>query len=204
MHDLNQHWNRVFAGKSDQELGWYENNPAQTLRYVDRAGLEQHSRIMIAGAGTSNVVEALLSRGHELILNDISDQALATLKQRTGEPESITWLHHDMAQPLPQGIAPVHMWLDRAVLHFITDESGIQRYFDNLRSLVQADGYVLLAEFSTSGATECAGLKVHRYSLEEMQQRLGLEFTLQAHEFYTYTTPNQEARPYLYALFQRC
>jgi len=204
MSDLHQHWNSIFTGKSDQELGWYESSPSQTLKYLDKAGLDNPSRIMLPGAGTSNVVEALLERGHELILNDISDLALEKLKKRTGEPESVTWLHHDMAQPLPEGIAPVHMWVDRAVLHFITDESGIQRYFDNLRSLVQADGYVLLAEFSASGATECAGLKVHRYSLEEMQERLGPEFRLQAHESYTYTTPNEQSRPYLYALFQRC
>lgn len=200
---LDQHWNTLFASKSDPELGWYESNPVQTLTFVDKAELDNHARIMIPGAGTSNVVDELLVRGHALTLNDISDQALAKLSERVGEPEGVTWLHCDMAQPLPAGLDPVSMWIDRAVLHFITAEAGIQCYFNNLRSLVRPGGYVLLAEFATTGATECAGLEVHRYSLDEMQYRMGPGFTLQAHEAYTHTTPNNEPRPYLYALFRK-
>lgn len=203
MSSLDQHWNSIFTTSSDSELGWYESNPAQTLKFVDRAELEDNARIMIPGAGTSNVVDELLDRGHELILNDISDQALAKLKQRIGESERVTWLHYDMSLPIPGGIPSVSMWVDRAVLHFITEEPGIQCYFDNLRTLVRPGGYALLAEFSTSGATECAGLEVHRYSVDEMQHRLGHEFVLQEHEQYTYTTPNDQPRPYLYALFRR-
>lgn len=39
--------------------------------------------------------------------------------------------------------------------------------------------------------------------LPEMQHRMGSGFTLLAHEAYTHTTPNDEPRPYIYALFQR-
>lgn len=203
MNGLNEHWNSLFTDRSDLELGWYESNPAQTLTFIEKVQLDDHARIMIPGAGTSTVVDELLARGHELILNDISDQALAKLQQRIGEPEGVSWLHHNMALPLPEGLAPVSMWIDRAVLHFLTQEADIDGYFKNLRSLVRPGGYVLLAEFSTDGATQCAGLAVHRYSLEEMQHRIGSGFTLLAHEAYTHTTPNDDPRPYIYALFQR-
>ena len=68
---------------------------------------------------------------------------------------------------------------------------------------MHAGGFVLLAEFSTIGALKCAGLKLHRYSVEEMGERLGADFELVKHEDYTFTNPDDEPRPYVYALYRR-
>jgi len=62
---------------------------------------------------------------------------------------------------------------------------------------------VLLAEFSKTGAPRCAGLDVHRYSADEMSERLGREFVLVESEDYTFVNPAGAPRPYVYALFQR-
>jgi len=60
-----------------------------------------------------------------------------------------------------------------------------------------------LAEFSKEGHPQCAGLEVHRYSLDELSKNLGTSFKLISHFNYTYTNPFGAARPYIYTLFKR-
>lgn len=204
MIEKNQHWNNIFASKSDAELGWYESGAAQTLKFLDGIPPVELQTIFLPGAGTSVLVDELLSRGARLILNDISDEALNKLKQRiTHDDDRLTWLHHDISKPLPANVPPCGVWIDRAVLHFLLDENDIAGYFANLHQTVQKGGYVLLAEFSTNGAAKCAGLELHRYSVDELSARLGNEFELVKQEDYTFINPFGDPRPYIYALYKR-
>jgi len=204
MDGLVEHWNRVFSGKADSELGWYEGDARQTLVLLDLIPSNTSQTVFLPGAGTSMLVDALLAKGMRLILNDISDEALHRLKRRIGEQgEHVVWLHHDIAKPLPAIIPQVDLWVDRAVLHFLLDEADITGYFTNLRAILKPGGHVLLAEFAETGATRCAGLDVHRYSAAEMAQRLGPGFSLVKAEDYIFTNPAGAPRPYVYALFRR-
>ncbi|MFA7233065.1 MAG: class I SAM-dependent methyltransferase [Terrimicrobiaceae bacterium] len=200
----NHHWNAIFSTKTDPELGWYESDASQTLKFLDLIPGNKTATIFLPGAGTSVLVDELLSRGSRLILNDISEEALNKLKERTGNMEGqISWLHHDISTPLPEGLPHADIWIDRAVLHFLLEEADIQSYFNNLRSAVSPEGYILLAEFATDGAPKCAGLDLHRYSVEEMTERLGTGFALLKHEEYTFINPYGDPRPYIYALYKR-
>lgn len=203
MTSKDQHWNKIFSAKADPELGWYENDVSQTLKFLDLIPPNERSTVFLPGAGTSVLVDELLGRGHELVLNDISDEALKKLRERIGEAEGLTWLHHDISRSIPPGIPQADVWIDRAVLHFLIEEADIRGYFANLRSTVRPGGFALLAEFSTEGASMCAGLDVHRYSLEELMQRTGEEFDLLAHEDYTFINPEGDERPYIYTLFRK-
>lgn len=198
-----EHWNKIFSSKADTELGWYEDDVTQTLKFLAHIPSSKAGQVFLAGAGTSLLVEELLQRGYSLILNDISDGALEKLRRRLGTNDKLTYLQHDISKKLPDGIGRIDLWIDRAVLHFLTDEENIQTYFSNLKSAIRPGGYVLLAEFALAGAPKCAGLELHRYSLDEMSRRMGPEFTLVEHQDYTYTNPAGEPRPYIYALFGR-
>jgi SAM-dependent methyltransferase len=173
------------------------------MKFITPLITDRPGRVFLPGAGTSLVVDELLDQGCSLILNDISGEALARLKQRVGARERLLWLRHDIADPLPGNLPEVDLWLDRAVLHFLTRERDIAGYFRNLKSLLKPGGHVLLAEFSTRGAEQCAGLALHRYSLDEFRERLGPSFDLTGSEEHTYTNPAGEPRPYIYALFRR-
>ncbi len=203
MATKNQHWNSIFAAKNAEQLGWYETDVSQTLKFLEQVPHIETATAFLPGAGTSLLVDEILHRVERLILNDISDEALYQLKQRTGEQTHIIWLHHDMSQPVNAELPVVDIWIDRAVLHFLLDETDIQGYFANLHAMTCQGSYVLLAEFSTSGALKCAGLELHRYSLEEMTQRMGPDFQLIHHEYYTFTNPSGDPRPYIYALFKK-
>jgi EEF1A lysine methyltransferase 2 len=203
MTTRNEHWNAIFSTKADPELGWYEKDVSQTLKFLDQIPQSESTTVFLPGAGTSALVDELLDRGHKIILNDISDEALNKLRSRIGTNNRLTWLHHDISKPLPDDIPQADIWIDRAVLHFLLEEEDIQGYFDNLRSVVNKGGYVLLAEFSTTGAPKCAGLELHRYSIEEMTRRMGVKFELVKYEDYTYINPFGDPRPYVYALYKK-
>lgn len=198
-----EHWNAIFSATSDPELGWYEQDAAQTLKFLDLIQQNKNSTVFLPGAGTSVLVEELIRRGHQLILNDISDEALNKLKDRIGEHQGLFWLHHDISEPLPDDMPPADVWIDRAVLHFLLEEPAIQGYFANLHRTVLPGGYALLAEFSTTGAPKCAGLELHRYSIDELNERMGTGFELVKQEDYTYINPWGDPRPYIYALYRK-
>lgn len=84
MITANRHWNAIFSTKMDSELGWYERDATQTLKFLELIPGNHTATIFLPGAGTSVLVEELLSRGSRLILNDISDEALDKLKNRIG------------------------------------------------------------------------------------------------------------------------
>jgi hypothetical protein len=204
METLKQHWNHIFSTKADSELGWYESDSSQTIQFIGPIIQRANLNIFLVGAGTSALADELLKRGHNLIVNDISDEALTQLKHRVGVNEDrVIWLHGDISKPRPSKTPQVDIWIDRAVLHFIVDDGDIHRYFDNLRSTVKDGGYVVLAEFSPESANRCAGLDLHRYSLEEMTERIGSGFELLQSEKYTYIMPSGSPRPYIYALYRK-
>lgn len=203
MNTLKTHWDNIFSTKADRELGWYEKDISQTLRFLDDIPRNTSNMVFLPGAGTSLLVDELLSKGYQLILNDISDEALNALRERTGEKEGVTWLQHDISEPLPADMPQVDIWIDRAVLHFLLDEADIEGYFANLHTVVKPGGWVLLAEFSTFGAPKCAGLELHLYSVDEMSRRMGSEFELIRSEEYTFINPFGDPRPYIYTLYKR-
>jgi len=198
-----EHWNAVFKDTADQELGWYEQHPGQTFRFLDLIPRAEADTIFLAGVGTSMLADDLIARGHRLVLNDISDNALRRLKDRVGDESVLKWLCHDMALPLPDDVPRIDVWIDRAVLHFLLDETSIRTYFASLNQALRPGGYALLAQFSITGAARCAGLDLHRYSLDELCERIGSGFSMVTHEDYTYINPCGQPRPYIYALFRK-
>ena len=207
MSELNQHWNQIFDNKQGEQLGWFEDDISQTVKFIEQMSLDNPSRIFIPGAGTSQLVDKLYNDGHQLLLNDLSDSALSQLQERLTQDHDrdneTEYLVQDISQPLAVDANSIDAWIDRAVLHFLLDEHAIQGYFDNLKAAVKQGGYVLLAEFSKQGAKKCAGLDVHQYDLEEMQQRLGEDFQLIAAEAFEFINPFGDSRPYIYGLFIR-
>ncbi len=204
MKSSSKHWDSIFAGTADSKLGWYEKEASQTFKLLNAIPHWESGSIFIPGAGTSVLIEDLLKKGSKLVLNDISSVALNSLKARLGDKcEGIIWLCQDITLPIPEAVPAIDIWIDRAVLHFLTDEEEIKKYFENVKSIVKVGGYAVFAEFSKTGVSKCAGLQLHRYSVDELSERLGSSFGLVSHFDHIYLNPNGDPRPYVYVLFKR-
>ena len=204
MKSNSKHWDTIFSNTEDSKLGWYERNAFQTLELLNQIPEWKKSTVFLPGAGTSVLIEELLSNGVKLVLNDISIEALNRVKDRLNDKgEKIDWLCQDIAQPIQSPLPEIDIWIDRAVLHFLTDEEDINGYFENVKSTLKTGGHIIFAEFSNTGAPKCAGLTLHRYSIEELSEKLGSSFKLISHFKYTFINPYGDPRPYIYALYKK-
>jgi ubiquinone/menaquinone biosynthesis C-methylase UbiE len=80
-----EHWNQVYQTKAPDDVSWYQNRPATSLRLIEASGLAKHEGIIDVGGGASVLVDFLLDAGFcRLAVLDISAAALAHAKQRLG------------------------------------------------------------------------------------------------------------------------
>lgn len=204
MKEKNKHWDSIFLNFKDSSLGWYEEDLTKTFTLLNKIDQWEKSTIFISGAGTSLLIDKLLFKKTALIVNDISIEAINKVKTRLGMSEKeIDWLCQDISQPFYKKIATIDIWLDRAVLHFLRDEKDIEGYFENLKKHLAPNGYAIFAEFSKTGAIECADLPVHQYCEEELSSRLGGNFKLISYFEHVYVNPLGDNKPYIYTLYQR-
>jgi Methyltransferase domain len=201
-----EHWDNTYKNSPEEKLGWYETDLTPTLEMIDKSGLPKTSRILNIGAGSSTLIDELLSLEYSNILaTDISEVSLNKLKLRLGnESNKVEWIVDDLTNPtFLNKIKPVDLWIDRAVLHFLIEKDEQNSYFNLLKEKVRKGGFAIFAEYNLEGAANCAGLPVHRYSVEMLAEKLGSDFIL-IHSFnYVYTMPSGDLRPYVYALFKR-
>ncbi len=202
------HWNAAYGADRIDGLGWYEEYPEHSIQMLERCAPDSDDLILDIGSGTSTLIPQLLDRGHvNVVAADISDRALSKARDLLGTEKAsiVNWVVDDVLQPtaLSRLANQVNVWHDRAVFHFLTDESDRQRYLSTLLRLLTPGGYIVIATFSLNGVDRCSGLPVRKYSAESIAEFLGAGFSL-LHSFEcTYSTPSGEARPYVYTLFRR-
>ena len=203
MKTLTDHWNEIFRQTEEEKLGWHEDDYTQTLKFLDPVSKWKSAKIFVSGVGTSGLADLLSETDAELVLNDISSAAIEKMQQRYRDKKrKFNWLCQDISAPLPTALNDIDIWVDRAVLHFLTDECAIEGYFKNVHKAIKPGGYALFAEFSKIGAKRCAGLDVKQYDLDDFKKHLAA-FELVASDEYTFTNPTGDPRPYLYALFKK-
>lgn len=199
------HWNKVYTNAEIENLGWYENDPKESLELIEKCKLDKDAAIFISGAGATTLVDELLKRKYtNIIANDIAEAALISLKSRIGRSEAVKFVIDDLTKPKKLQFLPkIDLWIDRAVLHFFLKEEDQKSYFDILKQLVKPNGYVIIAAFNLKGAKKCSGLDVFNYDADMIANRLGNEFNLLTTFDHTYVMPSGGERPYVYTLFQR-
>ena len=204
--DLKEHWNTAY-NKEDEQLGWFEANPMQTMELVKACNLQKDATILNVGAGTTTLIDTLLEEGYtNIIANDLSDLALEKLKQRIRKSQNynLTCIKDDLTNPQKiNKLQNIDLWIDRAVLHFFLTQEEQKSYFSLIQKTVSNNGYVIIAVFSLEGAQKCCGLDLKRYNLEMLQNNLGTHFRLIKTFNHTFINPFGGERPYIYTLFQR-
>lgn len=103
----------------------------------------------------------------------------------------IRWIVDDITHPIYiQTLQDVALWHDKALLHFLLEESQQHMYFSKLKNVIKKGGYVIIVAFSLKGAKKCSGLNVKNYDQNLLSQFLGEEFTLLTYFDYTHHMPS--------------
>jgi len=202
--DYKAHWDTAYTNSPNEKLGWFETDLSPTLQLIEKSGVSKSAKIINIGAGSTMLIDELIKQGFDnLIATDISPVSLSSLENRIGEGE-VEMIVDDLTKPTTlKNIDTVDLWVDRAVLHFFTEEKDQKTYFELLKSKIKSGGFALIAEYNLDGATKCAGLDVYRYNTQMIADELGSEFKLIENFNFTYTMPHGDLRPYVYTLFQK-
>ena len=103
MFDRSAHWEGVYASKSENEVSWFQENPAISLELIKQTHAAPEFAIIDIGGGASRLVDALLHDGYrDITVLDLSAQALEQAKKRIG-PDSakVEWIVADVTKWKP-------------------------------------------------------------------------------------------------------
>jgi SAM-dependent methyltransferase len=197
------HWQLIYARRRPHELSWFQAEPTLSLRLIEAACPNRTAGILDVGGGTSRLVDGLLERGYaRLGVLDVAKSALAVVSERLGQQaEEVEFFAADVTEF--ESPHPWDLWHDRAVLHFLTDDSGRVAYRMALRSALPPGGHVVIATFAPDAPPRCSGLDVVRYDAASLTEALGPGFELVETEREEHQTPAGTIQPFVYCLLRR-
>ena len=201
--DREEHWQRVYTTKGEQDTSWFEQVPTVSLRMLDAAGLTPESCVVDIGGGESRLVDVLTARGLDcLAVLDGSVAALARAQMRMGPAGQIpTWIAADVTGAW--SLKPMDIWHDRAVFHFLTTRDDRERYVQHIRDTIKPGGAAIIATFAADGPERCSGLPVARYSPEALAGELGEWLSLVESRPHLHITPRGTSQSFQYSRFVR-
>ncbi len=203
MTNKKEHWEKIYATKSPDEVSWTQANPKTSLDFIHGFKLPLDAPIIDIGGGESLLVDHLLSEGYSNVtVLDISNVALEKAQMRLGPLAStVKWIVSDIIEFKPKEHYSV--WHDRATFHFLSTENEIQQYLTVAREAVKDKGYVAIATFSTEGPDKCSGLEIKKYSEQTLQQQLKSGFEKLRCFTEDHITPFKTIQNFLFCSFQR-
>ena len=170
-----RHWDAAYESRDPAEVSWFQPTVTTSLVLVAALETSKDAAIVDVGGGVSLLVDTLIKRGYrDVSVLDISARALERLAARLGSGAAVELMHDDLLSWRPN--RQFDLWHDRAVFHFLVDQTDRAAYLQTLRSVVRTGGGVIVATFAPDAPEYCSGLPVSRYSPSELQEALGPDF----------------------------
>ncbi len=202
--DRQSHWEGVYTKKGENEVSWFQENPAASLELIAQVGATAASAIIDIGGGASRLVDHLVDRGFDdITVLDLSDAALQIAKARLASRASqVHWIVADATVWQPARVYDI--WHDRAAFHFLTEERDRTAYVARLERALKAGGHAIIATFALDGPERCSGLPVVRYDPVTLGQTLGRAFQLVDTRRHAHATPWASHQSFQFSVFRRC
>jgi SAM-dependent methyltransferase len=198
------HWEGVYTQKGENEVSWFQENPAPSLELIEQVGATAASAIIDIGGGASRLVDNLIDRGFEdVTVLDLSDAALQAAATRLGGRASqVHWIVADATVWEP--LKAYDVWHDRAAFHFLTEDRDRGAYVVRLERALKVGGHAIIATFALDGPERCSGLPVVRYDPASLGQTLGRAFQLVDTRRHAHATPWGSDQSFQFSVFCRC
>lgn len=194
-----EHWEKVYGTYAQDAVSWYAPHLETSLNLINQAAADKDAAIIDIGGGEATLVDDLLFDGYlDISILDISQHAIDVARDRIGEKANkVHWYCADITQAtLPQNYFDI--WHDRAVFHFLTEDTQRVRYVEQVMRSVKHGGHVIMATFGPEGPEQCSGLDVVRYDAEHLHGQFGKAFKLINSSTETHQTPMGTTQQFLY------
>lgn len=197
------HWEHIYETKAENELSWYQENPAISLDLIRTTGVKSSAAIIDIGGGASRLVDALLSEGFRAVtVLDLSERALVAAKTRLGpRSANVTWIVADVTTWEPS--ETFDLWHDRAAFHFLTEATDRRAYAERVVMAVRPGCHVIIGAFAPDGPERCSGLPVMRHDAASIGAVLGEKFALVETCRDNHVTPAGVMQKFQFSVFRR-
>jgi SAM-dependent methyltransferase len=194
--DRAAHWDKLYSQRTPTTLPWYQEDPAVSLALLDALGVRSDQAVIDVGGGTSTLVDALIGRGFgDVSVLDVSQTALDQARLRLGDHAGLVlWLCEDVLTWRPRRSYDV--WHDRAVFHFLVEETQRGAYVATLHAALASDARVVIGTFAADGPEQCSGLPVARYDPYDLAAVFGEQFQVVEHRREEHHTPTGGVQPF--------
>jgi SAM-dependent methyltransferase len=201
--DRQAHWENVYRTRTENEVSWFEENPATSLALIHATGVPKDAAIIDIGGGASRLVDALLHESYSAVtVLDISERALTTAKARLGNrASSVQWIAADVTTWEPA--ASFDVWHDRAAFHFLTEPEDRSAYIARVLRTLRLGGHLIIGTFALDGPERCSGLPVQRYDAALLRESLGLAFEPVETRLHKHLTPMRRLQRLQFSRFRR-
>lgn len=201
--DPKRHWEDVYGSKAENEVSWFQDEPATSIEFIRHCGGGPDVPIVDIGGGESRLVDRLLDAGYrDVTVLDLSAYALRHTQERLGSrAQQVQWIVADITRWTPP--RRYRLWHDRAVLHFLTEAAERAAYRRALLDGVAPGGCVVISTFALDGPEKCSGLPVVRYSAETLAAELGPELELVETRGEAHRTPWNSEQRFQFSRFKR-
>jgi SAM-dependent methyltransferase len=202
MMDRKEHWENIHATKPSTEVSWYQPEPKRSVELICSVSTPD-SRVIDVGGGQSFLVDSLLNLGYSrLTVLDVAQSAIDATRSRLKErADLVRWIVADITQV--EHIDPVDVWHDRAVFHFLTEETDRRHYVNLLQRSLVPGGHAIIGTFGTGGPLRCSGLEIRQYDAATLSADLGENFLLIRSFEEDHLTPAGKIHRFFFAAFKR-
>ena len=196
------HWENVYQSKDHKKVGWYQESPDVSLELLSKIHAESSQSIIDVGCGASVLADKLIEQGYkDITLVDLSEKALSTIKDRLGDKGNIpNYFSQDITKAAFTDTFEI--WHDRAVFHFLTDESDRKNYMSVLSKSLSNNGQAIIGTFSLNGPNACSGLDVVQYDEGKMKSELSHDLELVDSVISIHEMPNGAEQEYMYFIIK--
>ncbi|MDB5526502.1 MAG: hypothetical protein JWM58_4265 [Rhizobium sp.] len=197
-----EHWQKVYTTKADNEVSWYEEYPAFSLDLISKYGGQAVESVVDVGGGASRLVDELLKRGTAgVCVVDVSSEALAVAKSRLPADAPVEWVVTDVTTWRPR--RRYDLWHDRAAFHFLTNPSDQKAYVHVMDEALRPGGTSVIGTFSLRGPEKCSGLEIVRHDGSSLSEIFGNRFTLVESLEHQHVTPWNSSQAFQFSIFRK-
>ena len=184
-----EHWDSIYSTKKINEVSWYQKVPETSLQLIRNASISKKSKIIDIGGGDSLLVDNLIEEGYsDLSVLDISSKAIEKTQNRLGDKASdINFIASDITKF--DSNTEFDIWHDRAVFHFLTEKTQIDKYKSLVRNVITPGGHLIIGTFSENGPNKCSGIAITKYSIQELSDLFSDSFTVENSFQESHSTP---------------
>lgn len=204
MSELNkkEHWENIYNTKQLNEVSWYQPTPSTSLDYINKTVIAKDASIIDIGGGDSFLVDNLLQLGYSNItVLDISKNAIDRAKARLGNlANQVNWIVTDITSFVPS--KKYDLWHDRAVFHFLTDKSEIEKYANTVNENLSENGQMIIGTFSKNGPLKCSGIEITQYNKEDLIETFD-SFRLIEQAYIEHPTPFGSTQNFNFCWFKK-